>query len=105
MVFHPAILALYISSILIGFMVLYSALHGVQILKRWDLRSGSELQLLLERKTYLVSTLLAYAFAFQLGFTLPIHLHRRPSPYTFCRGHVCGRKPLCQPLRLSRSLS
>jgi len=67
MVFHPAILALYISSILIGFMVLYSSRHGFQILRQWDLRSGSELQLLLERKTYLVSTLLAYTFAFQLG--------------------------------------
>jgi hypothetical protein len=67
MVFHPAILALYLSSILIGFMVLYSAGYGIQILRRWDLKSGSELQLLLERKTYLVSTLLGYAFAFQLG--------------------------------------
>jgi hypothetical protein len=67
MVFHPAILALYLSSILITFMVLYSSRHGIQILRRWDLRSGSEVQLLLERKTYLVSTLLSYAFAFQLG--------------------------------------
>ena len=62
---HPV--ALHISSILIGSIVLSSYRHGIQILRRWDLKSGSELQLTLERKTYLVSTLLAYAFAFQLG--------------------------------------
>jgi hypothetical protein len=38
----------------------------VQILRHWDLKSGSELQLALERKTYLISTLLAYGFGAQL---------------------------------------
>jgi len=38
---------------------LYASSYGIQILKRWDLRSGSEGQLILERKTYLVSTLLS----------------------------------------------
>jgi len=33
---------------------------------RWDSASSSEGQLLLERKTYLVSTLLGYAFGFQI---------------------------------------
>jgi hypothetical protein len=89
MVFHPAILALYISSILIGFMVLYSALHGVQILKRWDLRSGSELQLLLERKTYLVSTLLAYAFAFQLA-SLFLFIYTADHLHTLFVGAMCA---------------
>src|SRR5512139_358201 len=65
MIFHPAIIALYVSSMLISFMVLYSASYGIQILRRWDVRSGSELQLLLERKTYLISTLLTYLFGFQ----------------------------------------
>jgi len=35
-------------------------------LRRWDLKSGSELQLAIERKTYLISILLAYAFGFEL---------------------------------------
>ena len=51
MIFHPAIIALYVSSVLISFMVLYSSFHGLQILRRWDIKSGSELQLVLERKT------------------------------------------------------
>jgi hypothetical protein len=66
MTFHPATLALHVSSILISFMILYSARYGIQILTGWDIESGSERQLVLERKTYLISTLLAYAFGFQL---------------------------------------
>jgi hypothetical protein len=66
MIFHPAIIALLLSSAFICFMILYSASIGIQILRRWDLNSGSELQLSLERKTYLVSSMLSYAFGFQL---------------------------------------
>jgi hypothetical protein len=89
MVFHPAILALYLSSILITFMVLYSSRHGIQILRRWDLRSGSELQLLLERKTYLVSTLLAYAFAFQLG-SLFLFIYTAEHLHSLFVGAMCA---------------
>jgi hypothetical protein len=89
MVFHPAILALYLSSILIVFMVLYSSRHGVQIVRRWDLRSGSELQLLLERKTYLVSTLLAYAFSFQLG-SLFLFIYTAEHLHTLFVGAMCA---------------
>jgi hypothetical protein len=66
MVFHPAIIALYLSAILISLMISYSAYYGIQILRKWDIQSGSELQLILERKTYLISTLLTYLFGFQL---------------------------------------
>jgi hypothetical protein len=65
-IFHPLILALFSASLLSGFMVLYASVFGAGILRRWDLRSGSELQLGLERRTYLVSTLVAYAFAAQI---------------------------------------
>lgn len=66
MIFHPAILALFVSSLLIASMAVYSTIFGVQILRHWDIESGSEKQLLLERKTYLISTLLGYLFSFQL---------------------------------------
>jgi hypothetical protein len=66
MVFHPAIIALYVASLLAGFLVSYSACFGIQILRRWDIQSGSEGQLILERKTYLISTILTYMFGFQL---------------------------------------
>ena len=66
MFFHPEIISLYAASLLISFMMIYSFYYGMQILRKWDLRSGSELQLVLERKTYLISTLLACIFAVQL---------------------------------------
>ncbi len=66
MISTPAILALFAGSILTAAMTAYAAFIGIQILRNWDLESGSELQLDLERKTYLVSTVLGYIFAFQL---------------------------------------
>ncbi|HSN54084.1 MAG TPA: hypothetical protein VLT32_05405 [Candidatus Sulfomarinibacteraceae bacterium] len=66
MIFHPAVIALLVSSVAITGLVLYSAGLGVTILRRWDPTSGSELQLALERRTYLVSTILTNAFGFQL---------------------------------------
>lgn len=54
------------SSVLICLMTLYAAYHGVVILRRWDITSGSESQLALERRTYLISTVLSYFIGFQL---------------------------------------
>jgi hypothetical protein len=80
MIFHPAIIALYTASLLIGFMIVYSAFYGIRIQRRWNIKSGSDLQLILERRTYLISTILTYVFAFEiLSFFLYIytadHLH------------------------------
>ncbi len=80
MIFHPAIVALYTSSFLMACMLLYAAFYGLRIQRSWDLRSGSELQLMLERRTYLISTILSYVFVFELiSFFLFIyvadHLH------------------------------
>jgi hypothetical protein len=66
MILHPTVIALMIGSLLLCFMLLISSVYGVRILRKWDLQSGSELQLELERRTYLISTLLAYALGFQL---------------------------------------
>ena len=66
MILNPSVLALLVSSLLISFMVLYSAVYGAQILKNWNIASGSELQLSLERKTYLISTILSYFLGIQI---------------------------------------
>lgn len=66
MIFHPAIIALSAGSLLVSLMLLYSAFHGIRILRNWDMGSGSESQLQLERRTYLISTLVACALGFQL---------------------------------------
>src|SRR3990172_2439479 len=89
MTFHPATLALHVSSILIAFMVLYSARYGIRILRKWDIGSGSELQLTLERRTYLISTLLAYTFGFQL-LSLFLFIFTADHLHTLFVGAMCA---------------
>ena len=89
MIFHPSILALYVASILISFMVVYSVSYGFQILRKWNLQSGSEDQLILERKTYLVSTLLTYAFGFEL-LSLFLFIFTVDRLHTFFVGAMCA---------------
>jgi len=66
MIFHPLVLSLLVSSLLISLMTLYAGGIGLQILLHWNLQSGSEQQLALERKTYLISTVITYLLLFQL---------------------------------------
>jgi hypothetical protein len=81
MIFHPAIISLLLSSILISFLMVYSSYFGFVVQRRWNLKSGSELQLILERKTYLISTILSYVFTFQiLSFFLYIYTADRLHP-------------------------
>jgi hypothetical protein len=89
MIFHPSILALYVASLLISFMVLYSAFYGLQILRKWDIRSGSEIQLILERKTYLISMLLIYAFGFEI-LSLFLFIFTVDRLHTFFVGAMCA---------------
>jgi len=89
MIFHPLIIALLGASLLICFLVLYATAFGSQILQRWDLRSGSELQLRLERKTYLISTLLAYLFSLQI-LSLFLFVFTADRLHTFFIGAMCA---------------
>lgn len=66
MFLHPAILSLVVGSALVSLMLLYACVVGARILRHWNLESGSERQLELERRTYLVSTVMSYALGFQL---------------------------------------
>ena len=88
MTFHPATLALHVSSILIAFMILYSTYYGIRILRRWDIESGSELQLALERRTYLISALLTYTFGLQL-FSLFLFIFTADTLHTLFVGAMC----------------
>ena len=58
MLFQPAIIALVLASLIATLLVASSMPFAVRVLRRWDLASGSEAQLEMERRTYLVSTLL-----------------------------------------------
>jgi len=73
-ILQPAVLALLVASALTALLVAGAAWFALGVVRRWDIASGSELQIALERRTYLVSTLLAYAFGFQLvGLFLFVH--------------------------------
>lgn len=89
MILHPAIIALLISSILASAMMLYAAYWGLRILRNWDLSSGSELQLDLERRTYLLSTVLTYVFAFHL-FSLFLYIYTAESLHDLFVGAMCA---------------
>ncbi len=89
MILHPAIIALLVSSGMISFLVLYADYYGIQIIRKWDLRSGSGTQLELERKTYLISTILAYVFGFQF-FSLFLYVYTANSLCPLFTGAMCA---------------
>jgi len=89
MILHPAIIALLVSSLLIALLVLYAFWYGLQIIRSWDLRSGSTMQLDLERRTYLISTVLAYVFGFQL-ISLFLLIYTADSLSTLFTGAMCA---------------
>lgn len=86
---HPAILALVLSSLIICGMVTYAAFYGVRILRGWDPESGSEGQLALERRTYLVATLLSYGLAFQT-MSLFLYIYTADSIHPLFTGAMCA---------------
>jgi len=63
---NPAIMALILVSVVVSMMLLLAGGFAIQIVRHWDLSSGSERQLVLERRTYLISTLVGWAFAAEL---------------------------------------
>lgn len=66
MLLNPSILALIIVSSVVAGMLLIAGSFSVQVLRGWDMGSGSELQLNLERRTYLISTIVAFSFLTEL---------------------------------------
>lgn len=89
MILHPAIVALVLVSFLISSMMLYSAFFGFRVIRRWDIQSGSEEQLALERKTYLISTILSYVFVFQIG-SLFLYVYTADSLHNLFVGAMCA---------------
>lgn len=66
MLFQPAIIALLLASGVAVVMLAAAAPFAVQVIRQWDIASGSERQLALERRTYLFSTLAVFVMAVQL---------------------------------------
>jgi hypothetical protein len=66
MILHPGIIALISGSSVVFLMMLYASVLGGIIVIRWDFTSSSAYQLALERKTYLISTVMNYVLGFQI---------------------------------------
>lgn len=89
MILHPAIVALVIVSLLMTGMSLSGAFFGIRIIRRWDLTSGSEEQLALERRTYLISTILSYVLVFEIG-SLFLFIYTADALHTLFVGAMCA---------------
>ncbi|MEW5781351.1 MAG: hypothetical protein ACOY6N_13515 [Pseudomonadota bacterium] len=70
MIFQPAIIALLLAASLSLLMLLAASPFAVQVIRHWDISSGSERQLKLERLTYLFSTLVAFVCVMQIAAAL-----------------------------------
>jgi len=68
---------------------LVAAAIGLRILMRWDLSSGSEEQLRLERRTYLVSTVMAYLLGFEI-FSLFLFIYTADHIHPLFVGAMCA---------------
>ncbi len=66
MILHPGVLALVMGAVGVVAMMLYASVLGIKIVRRWDIRSSSPEQLSLERKTYLISTIMNYVLGFEI---------------------------------------
>jgi hypothetical protein len=89
MIQHPAILALSIAALMTCFMLIYAAWYGTRILEKWNLQSGSELQLDLERRTYLISVILSYMLVFQI-LSLFLYIFTADNLHTQFTGAMCA---------------
>jgi hypothetical protein len=89
MLLNPAILALLLVSAVIVLMVIVAAAFAFHLLRHWDIGSGSERQLSLERRTYLISTLMTWVFAFEL-LTLVLFVYTAESLSGQFVGAMCA---------------
>jgi len=104
MLFRPAILALLFVSLTASGMALMAGGFAVRILRFWDIASGSESQLRLERRTYLISTLLVFCFSAELAALLLFVLNAEAMSGQFvgamCATGVLGVNSFGWPLLL-----
>ena len=82
MLLNPAIMALILVSGLVSLMLLLATGFALRVLGHWDISSGSERQLTLERQTYLIATLLTWAFAAEL-VSLLLFIYNAARPRVF----------------------
>lgn len=89
MFLHPGIIALTIGSGIVLLLISSAGVLGIRILRRWDIKSSSEEQLSLERKTYLISALVQYALSFEILFIF-LFIYTADDIHTLLVGAMCA---------------
>lgn len=89
MLFQPAIIALMLASGLAALLVLGSVPFAWTVVRRWNLADGSEAQLRMERRTYLVATLLKIVMAAELA-ALVLFVFNADRMATLFTGAMCA---------------
>jgi hypothetical protein len=89
MIFQPAALALLLAASLNALMLAASSLFALHLLRHWNPDSGSERQIALERRTYLVSTLVGLSLLLGLP-TLALFVHNADAMAPFFTGAMCA---------------
>lgn len=89
MLLNPSVTALILSSILVSGLTLSSSVTALRIFLRWDQSACTEEQILLESRTYLVSTSFAFAMVLQvLSLILLVNFAERS--HTLFNGAMCA---------------
>jgi hypothetical protein len=89
LIISPALIALTLGSFSIVMIMIYASATGLQIVDKWDLSSGSEMQLAFERKTYLISTILNYAMGYEI-FSLLMFVYTADHMHDLFIGAMCA---------------
>ena len=76
-------------TIIVTIFLLYACLIGIQILRFWDISSGEEQQLLLEKKTYLISSILYYVMLCEI-FSLFLFVFIAEDGHELFIGAMCA---------------
>ncbi len=89
MILHPAVLSLLIGSLIVALMVSVCSILGVTIISQWNLESSAARQLILERRTYLISTIMNYVLGFEVlsGF---LFIYTVDDIHTIFIGAMCA---------------
>ncbi len=89
MILHPGAIALFIGEGLVMAMSLYASALGGTLLRRWDINSASEGQLRLERRTYLISTLMTYVMLYEV-LSVFLYIYTLDSVHIVFVGAMCA---------------
>lgn len=89
MIFQSSILALLLASSLSALIILWAAWFASQVLRGWDVSSGHARQLIMERKTYLVSTALVFVMVMEL-ISLLLFVYNADKMAVMFTGAMCA---------------